>query len=130
MSLCTFRMSPKTMLISNYLYSAFLVPVFVIGLYGLYHNKRSIYPLMAIYGATATTTTLACVVHVLITPNALPPSATAVLPTGPTLTYEQRMMLLSSYVPFCILPFMIAIDFGVRLTKLVNKAVKAEQKWD
>jgi len=37
------------------------------------------------------------------------------------------MVLLSGYVPFCILPLMIAIDFGVRSTKLVNKADRAEQ---
>ena len=104
--------------------------MFIIGLYGLYHNKRSIYPLMASYGAIATATTMACVTHILITPDALPPHAKTLLPTGPTLTHGQRMVLLSGYVPFCILPFMIAIDFGVRSTKLVNKADRAEQKWE
>ncbi|KAJ3507397.1 hypothetical protein NLJ89_g6328 [Agrocybe chaxingu] len=115
----------KTFLV---LEAVFQIPVFVIGLRGLYHGSRKIYPLLALYGASSATTTLACLAVVLITPE----TTTHTLAQGAaSVSSEQRLLLLSSYVPFFVIPFMMAVDMGLRVSQLIQKGIKAEEeeKW-
>lgn len=51
-------------------------------------------------------------------------------PVG-ALTQEQRLMLLSGYVPFFLVQLIMAVDMAMRVGKLVQKAVKVEEenKW-
>lgn len=51
-------------------------------------------------------------------------------PVG-ALTQEQRLILLSGYVPFFLVQLIMAVDMAMRVGKLVQKAVKAEEqdKW-
>jgi len=112
----------------------FQVPVFILGLRGLYRGSRSIYPLFLLYGASAATATLACVTTVIQMPSVryIPGSNIPILENSVgALTYEQRFMLLSSYVPFFLVPLIMAVDMALRVGKLVQKAVKVEEedKW-
>ncbi|KAF8967636.1 transmembrane protein 6/97 [Flammula alnicola] len=106
----------------------FQIPVFVLGLRGLYRGSRKIYPLLALYGASSATTTLACLTTVIQTPS-LPPNAMAKL--APGVTPEQRLLLLSSYVPFFLVPLIMAVDMALRVAKLAEKGIQAEdeEKW-
>ena len=70
------------------------------------------YPIMLAYSASSCTTTFACI-------------ATLLSSTGPT--QSQMSLLLGSYVPFFLVPFGMAVDMTLRLTKAQGtKAVKAE----
>ncbi|KAF8909288.1 hypothetical protein CPB84DRAFT_1843085 [Gymnopilus junonius] len=106
----------------------FQVPVFLLGLRALYRGSRSIYPLLMIYGASSATTTLACITTVLQTPGA---TSTTIVQGIASVTAQQRLVLLSSYVPFFLVPFIMAVDITLRVSKLVQKAIKQEdeEKW-
>ncbi|EMD38811.1 hypothetical protein CERSUDRAFT_133352 [Gelatoporia subvermispora B] len=98
----------------------FQIPVFVLGMRGLWKDSRSIYVLLLIYAASTTTTTLPCLSVILTTP----------LTSGETLaagivsiSVEQRLLLLSSYIPFFLVPLMMTIDMAVRILRLVNAGV-------
>ena len=79
-------------------------------------GTSSIYTLLLIYGASTATTTLACIADVLATPVTPTPTR---IPTV-TITPEQQLLLLSSYIPFFLVPFIIAVDMAFRLHKLVS----------
>ncbi|WFD02333.1 hypothetical protein MOBT1_001015 [Malassezia obtusa] len=42
------------------------VPSFVLGMYALWHDDRRFYPLLAVYGAIASFTTLQCIAMVTL----------------------------------------------------------------
>lgn len=65
-------------------------------------GSRSVWPLLAIYGASSATTTLACIATVLTMPG----------------IEAQLPQLLGSYVPFLLVPAAMAGVFGTRLTRL------------
>ncbi|KAF5316072.1 hypothetical protein D9619_006374 [Psilocybe cf. subviscida] len=109
-----------------YLEAFFQLPIFIVGLQALYNGSRGIYPLLAVYGASSATTTLACVMTVLAAPSDTGVAAAKSLVTSVTET--QRIMLLSSYIPFLIVPLFMAVDMTVRTTKLVQKAVRLEDE--
>ncbi|KAH9852601.1 transmembrane protein 6/97 [Lenzites betulinus] len=104
----------------------FQVPVFVLGLRGLWKGSRSIYVLLLIYASSAATTTLPCLSVILSTPISLTPltipsaaaqtSATVAL----SLTAEQRLLLLSSYIPFFLVPFVMAVDMALRVQGIAS----------
>jgi len=129
----------------------FQVPVFILGLRGLYKGNfhflcldlikrflpagsRSIYSLLTLYGASSATTTLACLTSVIQMPSVryVPGSNIPALdnPVG-ALTQQQRLMLLSSYIPFFLVALIMAVDMAMRVNKLVQKALKVEEenKW-
>ncbi|KWU46235.1 hypothetical protein RHOSPDRAFT_32233 [Rhodotorula sp. JG-1b] len=81
----------------------FQVPVFFLGVRGLWKRDASIWPLLAIYGASSSTTTFACLATVL---------------TMPGIKTEHLVKLLASYVPFFLVPLAMAVDYGMRLTLL------------
>ncbi|KAF8202252.1 hypothetical protein BJ912DRAFT_944244 [Pholiota molesta] len=108
--------------------AVFQIPVFILGLRALQKGSRSIYPLLAVYGASSATTTLACLTTVLQTPNL----STEVFVKGAAgITQEQRLLLLSSYVPFFLIPLIMAVDMSMRVAKLAKKGMEAEneEKW-
>jgi hypothetical protein len=47
------------------------------------------------------------------------------------ITQEQRLLLLSSYVPFFLIPLIMAVDMSMRVAKLAKKGMEAEneEKW-
>jgi EXPERA (EXPanded EBP superfamily) len=90
-------------------------------------GSRTIYPLLALYASSTATTTLACVFQVLQTPETTPETLAQNLPS---ITPDQRLMLLSSYIPFFLIPFIMAVDMGIRSYKLVKIAIKKEEKQD
>ncbi|KAF9563905.1 hypothetical protein CPC08DRAFT_816257 [Agrocybe pediades] len=110
--------------------AVFQVPVFVLGLRGLYKGSKSIYPLLAVYAASSATTTLACLTTVLTTPELTP----ELLARGAVAVSDsQRFLLLSSYVPFFLIPLIMAVDMTTRVTRLVKKGVASEEeskKWN
>ena len=88
---------------------------------------RTIYPLLALYAASTATTTLACVFQVLQTPKTTPETLAQNLPS---ITADQRLLLLSSYIPYFLIPFIMAVDMGMRTHELVKIAIKKEEKQD
>lgn len=93
-----------------------------------YSGSRTIYPLLALYAASTATTTLACVFQVFQTPETTPETLAQNLPS---ITPSQRLLLLSSYIPFFLIPFIMAVDMGMRVHALVKIAIKKEgEKWD
>jgi len=105
-----------------YLEALFQLPVFVIGAYSLWRDSRGIYALLVLYGASTCTTTLACIAAVLDTPTT---SAATIAQEVVSVTLEQRVMLLSSYVPFFVIPLFLAVDMALRLHKLASVGIRA-----
>jgi len=89
-------------------------------------DNKKLYPLLLAYAASSATTTLACIATVLSTPET---TASTLAQNLPSVTNEQRLMLLSSYIPFFLVPFIMAIDMTIRLTNIISgdfqKAKKA-----
>ncbi|KAI0003717.1 transmembrane protein 6/97 [Russula compacta] len=105
-----------------YLEALFQLPVFVLGARGLWRDSPGIYGLLALYGASTCTTTLACIAAIVNTPTT---SAVTIAQNVVSITPDQRFLLLSSYVPFFITPLCIAIDMALRLRKLVSAGIHA-----
>ncbi len=87
-------------------------------------GSRSIYVLLLIYAASTTTTTLPCLSVILSTPiSATPLNMAEVASTAKavalTLTAEQRLLLLSSYIPFFLVPLVMTVDMASRVQSLV-----------
>ncbi|KIK99355.1 hypothetical protein PAXRUDRAFT_822835 [Paxillus rubicundulus Ve08.2h10] len=95
----------------------FQVPVFVLGIRGLWKDSRSIYVLLLVYAASTATTTLPCLAVLLATPIT---SAQTIAAGIPSVTSFQRLLLLSSYVPFFLLPLFMTVDMALRVIKLVH----------
>ena len=97
-------------------------------------GSRSIYSLLVLYGASSATTTLACLTSIIQMPSVRYVAGSNILaldnPVG-ALTQEQRLILLSGYVPFFLVQLVMAVDMAMRVGKLVQKAVKVEEedKW-
>ncbi|PPQ73236.1 hypothetical protein CVT26_015039 [Gymnopilus dilepis] len=108
--------------------AVFQAPVFVLGFRALRRGSKSIYPLLILYGASSATTTLACITTILQTPQTTPETLAQGIVS---VTTQERLMLLSSYVPFFLVPFIMAVDMTLRVSKLVRKAIKLEdeEKW-
>lgn len=85
-------------------------------------DSPKIYALLALYGASTCTTTLACLATVINTPTT---SAVTIVQRVVSITLEQRIMLLASYVPFFIIPLFIAVDMAFRLQKLASVGIRA-----
>ncbi|EPQ56635.1 hypothetical protein GLOTRDRAFT_60011 [Gloeophyllum trabeum ATCC 11539] len=107
-----------------FLEAIFQLPVFVLGARALYKGNRSIYPLLLIYAASTTTTTLPCLSVILTTPLVQTPSSEAL--TYVTITPAQRLLLLSSYLPFFLLPLLMTVDMAMRVSSLVKAGLSAE----
>ncbi|KAK0202733.1 transmembrane protein 6/97 [Desarmillaria ectypa] len=84
----------------------FQFPVFLLGMRGLWKGSRLIYVLILLYGASTATTTLPCILHIIGSDG---------LATG------QMWMLLSSYIPFFLLPLGMAVDMAFRIYGIIEK---------
>ncbi|KAI9509071.1 transmembrane protein 6/97 [Russula earlei] len=105
-----------------YLEALFQLPVFVLGARGLWKDSPKIYALLVLYGASTCTTTLACIAQIINTPVT---SAATVAQKAVSITPQQRVMLLFSYVPFFIVPLFLAIDMALRLQKWASVGIRA-----
>ncbi|KAI0918070.1 hypothetical protein AcW1_007047 [Taiwanofungus camphoratus] len=101
----------------------FQIPVFIFGMRGLWKDSRSIYVLLLIYAASTSTTTLPCLAVILTTPLTSSQTVTAELVS---ITSEQRLLLLSSYIPFFLIPLVMAVDMATRVSKLVKAGSDAQ----
>ncbi|KAJ7678203.1 transmembrane protein 6/97 [Mycena polygramma] len=107
-----------------FLEAFFQFPTFFIAARGLWNDSKKIYVLMLVYGASTATTVWPCVWTLLATPE---PSPAALASGIATLTPDQRVMLLASYVPFCFLPLLMAVDMAFRLQGIVRDALSARE---
>lgn len=78
---------------------------------------------MLIYAASTTTTTLPCLAVVFATPLTSPETLAA---KAISITYEQRLLLLSSYIPFFLIPLFMTIDMALRISKLMQAGLHAQ----
>ncbi|KIK63554.1 hypothetical protein GYMLUDRAFT_133462, partial [Collybiopsis luxurians FD-317 M1] len=83
----------------------FQFPTFILGIRGLWNDSRSIYVLILAYGASTATTTLPCILHILKEKSQV--------------TDAQLLILLSSYIPFFLIPLMMAVDMGFRVYGII-----------
>ncbi|KAK2463596.1 hypothetical protein APHAL10511_004347 [Amanita phalloides] len=103
----------------------FQLPVFFLGMRGLYNDSRTIYVLLTIYGASTATTTLPCVAVIFQTPTT---TASTIAQKIASVTFEQRILLLSSYIPFLLIPLIMAVDMSFRVFDLVEIGIRAEEE--
>ena len=91
-------------------------------------GNKKLYPLLLIYATSAVTTVLPCLVYSLSLPS---PSSSTPTPSDLTLTFEQRFILLSGYIPFFLVPLTMLLDMASRVYELVLKGLKTEtEKWE
>jgi hypothetical protein len=107
--------------VSSAVYRALPTPVFLCIL-NRASDSPGIYSLLALYGASTCTTTLACIAMIIDVPTT---SAATIAQKVVSVTSEQRVLLLWSYVPFFILPLCIGVDMIVRLHKLASAGIRA-----
>ncbi|OCH87826.1 hypothetical protein OBBRIDRAFT_837098 [Obba rivulosa] len=100
-----------------FLEALFQIPVFILGMRGLWNDSRSIYVLLLIYAASTTTTTLPCLSVILTTPLTTLKTQVADIAF---ITPLQQWLLLSSYIPFFLIPLMMTIDMAFRVLHLVR----------
>ncbi|KAJ4474441.1 transmembrane protein 6/97 [Lentinula aciculospora] len=86
----------------------FQFPTFFLGIRGLWKGSHSTYVLTLAYGASTATTTLPCIFYILKEHSRMTP--------------EQQIILLSSYVPFFVIPLLMAVDMGFRVYNIVASA--------
>ncbi|CAK5267547.1 unnamed protein product [Mycena citricolor] len=102
----------------------FQFPTFFIAARSLWNDSKNNCVLMLVYAASTTTTVWPCVTTILATPG---PSAAALAAGVTTLTFEQRTMLLSSYVPFLLVPLVMTVDMALRLQRLSSEAIATRE---
>lgn len=95
----------------------FQFPVFLYGARALWKDSPSVYLLLLVYGASTATTTLPCLTTVLAVPTAADVASSL---TTAAVTPSQRLMLLASYVPFLLVPLIMALDMAWRLSKMLD----------
>lgn len=94
----------------------FFTPCFVLGIRGLLKGTTTIYPLLLAYGAAASTTTATCVVVLVFGHPKVP------------LNHTQLSLLLSSYIPFFVIPAIILVDMYNRVHRLINPRTQKSPK--
>lgn len=76
-------------------------------------GRASIYPLLALYGASSATTTFACIATILKMPD---------------IQQSEIPRLLASYVPFLLMPLCMTLDLGTRLTGMASRVDRVKIK--
>lgn len=79
--------------------------------------------LLLVYACSTTTTTLPCLAVVLATPTT---SADTLAAKLISITSAQRWLLITSYLPFFLIPLVMAVDAALRLSKLVKAGIHAQ----
>ncbi|EJD07293.1 uncharacterized protein FOMMEDRAFT_100463 [Fomitiporia mediterranea MF3/22] len=109
--------------------AVFQLPVFFIGLYALWTDSFVTYPLFLIYSASATTSTLPCISTLLRTPISSTPVPPVLLdPSNLTITPEQRINLLASYLPFFVIQLVMCVDMSLRVAGFVAMAERGMEQ--
>jgi EXPERA (EXPanded EBP superfamily) len=85
-------------------------------------GSRSIYTLLLIYGASTATTTLPCITTIFALPLTSPET---ILAGVHSVTTEQKWMLLSSYVPYFVVPLFMTLDMAARVGALMQAGIEA-----
>lgn len=86
----------------------FFLPTYFFGIFGLWKDDSTVYPLLLAYGAAASTTTATCLIDLLFGSHDSP------------LNTRQLLFLLSSYVPFFLIPLTILLDMYLRISTLLK----------
>ncbi|GMM49620.1 Ema19 protein [Starmerella bacillaris] len=84
------------------------VPFFIWAGIALPKNDIRVYPAILAYGVEASTTTFACLVEIL---------------SNPDISAADQRGLMGLYLPTFIIPLLMAVDFGLR----ISKKLKAQQ---
>ncbi|KZP01720.1 hypothetical protein CALVIDRAFT_594414 [Calocera viscosa TUFC12733] len=114
-------------IVALYLEFFLQLPIFFIGLWGLWKASARINILILIYGVSTATIVLACVATIL----AVPTTSDLTINAGiASVTDEQRALLLKCYLPYLIVPTVMTLDMGWRMLKLVDAGLKATKKRD
>jgi len=101
----------------------FQLPVFILGIWGLLKDSKKIYIALLVYAASTAPAVLACVVVLFSTPLTTPETLAEKVVS---VTAEQKMMLLASYIPFLLIPVVMTIDMALRVHKLVQFGLQAQ----
>ncbi|KAK2463594.1 hypothetical protein APHAL10511_004345 [Amanita phalloides] len=89
----------------------------LLGMQGLYNDSRTIYVLLLIYGASTVTTT--------------PTTTTSTIAQEmASVTFGQRILLLSSYIPFLLIPLIWwrSPDMASRIYDLIEVGMRVEEE--
>lgn len=78
---------------------------------------------MFAYAASTATTLLPCLAIILTTAITSPDTLTAKVHS---VTSSQRALLLASYIPFLVIPLMMAVDMGLRMLRIIQVAAHAQ----
>lgn len=82
-------------------------PVFIHGAHQLIKDNARVYPILAVYGGLASSSTLFSLVQAL---------------QAPSLTQANRAYIVQAYGPFTVIPVIIMVDMVVRCTALIEFA--------
>ncbi|CAE6462108.1 unnamed protein product [Rhizoctonia solani] len=104
----------------------FQLPLFVLGIYMLKKNSAYTSILLTVYGSHVTTTMAPVLATLLATPKTIT-TVTEKVTDFSSLNSAQLSMLLSSYIPFLIIPLVMAIDGTKRLVQQVSQVQKFEK---
>ncbi|CAE6359350.1 unnamed protein product [Rhizoctonia solani] len=104
----------------------FQLPLFILGIYLLRKDSSYTPILLTVYGSHVTTTMAPVLATLLSTPRTVT-NAIEKAAEFSSLNSSQLSMLLSSYIPFLIIPLVMAIDGTRRLVQQVNRVQKLEK---
>ncbi|KZW01237.1 hypothetical protein EXIGLDRAFT_638557 [Exidia glandulosa HHB12029] len=105
-----------------YIEALFQFPVFFIGAWALYNNRRAWYPLLIAYGASTATTLIPCIAYIIAYPSANKP----VLDFA-TMTSSQKAQVIGMFGPWVVIPALMALDLSLRVVKTLRAADLASQ---
>jgi hypothetical protein len=106
-------------------YRALPTPAFFSCALNRVSDSPGIYGLLALYGASTCTTILACIATIIDIPTTSAAATFKFAQKVTSITSEQRVLLLCSYVPFFIIPLCIGVDMTFRLHKLASAGIRA-----
>ncbi|KAF7332386.1 putative membrane protein [Mycena kentingensis (nom. inval.)] len=104
--------------------AAFQFPTFFVAARALWNDSKRSYILLLVYAASTATTVWPCLATIIATPA---PSTDALARGVATLAPQERAMLLSSYVPFFLIPLIMTLDMSFRIYGLVNDALEVRE---
>ncbi|KIY51119.1 hypothetical protein FISHEDRAFT_71410 [Fistulina hepatica ATCC 64428] len=102
----------------------FQVPTFIIGMRGLYYDRKSTWVLMIVYGASTTVSVILCIGTMLTYPII---SAEEVSANVVGYTRQQMLFGLANILPFLIVPVFMTVERSWRVLQLMNEAGKTKQ---
>ena len=81
-------------------------------------DVKPLYPFLIAYGASGTANVALCMAVIFALP-----SAPLLSSSDMAVTTSQRAALVAFYIPFLFIPALIAVDLGIRITKLIQAHV-------